>query len=400
MLDTLLKHLPMVRLSAGVLVALALTACNGLIDGNGTGTLTPEQAAARTAWTNEAYPHLQQQCVGCHSGSEADIAFLAGGDATTIHDTLMGFTVQIVNTDAPGSSRLLTKGAHAGPALTAQESADILDWIQKERDAVGGSGSADLGLETGQFQPLLCQSGNPGDTTCPINHVALDGVGLPGATIDLVAQQLGSTLYVTDLKLNASADGVYLEHPLFVSWPAGAPEIPDSLDRFFNVKMDQMPMTADSIGGGTAAFVGMSPNDPVSIHFKVIGKYMDGTGSNGSGGTAGQTGCRQLASFKQNAAGPLQTSCASCHAGNANANAKSAMDITGVNSADDATVQMACNQVRTRINFQDTNSSSFYIAPNPAQTTNHPFKFNGVQANFDNFKAAIDPWVQAEKTSN
>ena len=397
MLDTLLKHLPMVRLSAGVLVAMALTACNGLIDGNGGGTLTPEQQVAQSAWINEAWPHLQQQCVGCHSGSEADIAFLAGGDALKVHDALMGFTVQIVNTDAPGSSRLLTKGAHAGPALTAQESADILDWIQKERDAVGGNGSADLGLETGQFQPLLCTSGNPGDATCPVNHVALDGVGLAGATIDLVAQPLGSTLYVTDLKLSASVDGVYLEHPLFVSWPANQPEVPDSLDRFFAVKMNEMPMAADEIGGGTAAFVGMNPNDPVSIHFKVIGKYMADT--TGGGGTTTQSGCRQLASFKQNAAGPLQTSCASCHAGNANANAKSAMDITGVNSTDDATVQNACNQVRTRINFQDTNSSSFYIAPNPAQVTNHPFKFGGTQANFDNFKAAIDPWVQAEKTS-
>ncbi|MBV8755819.1 MAG: hypothetical protein JO257_01005 [Deltaproteobacteria bacterium] len=388
----------MVRLSAGALVALALTACNGLIDGNGTGTLTPEQVAARSAWTNKAYPHLQQQCVGCHSGSETDIAFLAGGDALAVRESLMTFNVQVVNLDAPGSSRLLTKGAHAGPALTAEESADILEWVQKERDAQGGAGSADAGLETGQFQPLLCTSGNPGDPTCPVNHVALDGLGLPGASIDLVAQQLGSTLYVTDLKLTASVDGVYLEHPLFVSWPAGAQEVPDSLDRFFNVKMDEMPMASDSIGGGTAAFVGMSPNDPVSIHFKVIGKYMAGSGG-GSGGTGGQTGCRQLASFKTNAAGPLQNNCANCHAGNANQSAKSAMDITGVNAQDDATAQLACNQVRTRINFQDTNSSSFYIAPNPGQATNHPFKFGGVQANFDNFKAAIDPWVQAEKTS-
>ena len=400
MLDTLLKHLPMVRLSAGVLIALSLSACNGLIDGNGAGTLTPEQQAAQTAWTNEAWPHLQQQCVGCHAGSEPDIAFLAGGDSLKVRDALLGFNVQVVNLDAPGSSRILTKGAHAGPALTAVESADILDWIQKERDAAPGNGSGSAAdLETGQFQPLLCTSGNPGDPTCPINHVSLDGVGLPGASIDLVAQQLGDALYVTDLKLTASTDGVYLEHPLFVSWPAGKPEVPDTLDRFFAVKMNEMPMApADEIGGGTAAFVGFNPNDPVSIHFKVIQKYMADTGT-GSGSSGGQTGCRQLASFKTNTIGPMNTNCASCHAGNANANAKSAMDLTGINATDDATLQNVCNQVRTRINFQDTNSSSFYIAPNPAQVTNHPFKFGGVQANFDNFKAAIDPWVQAEKTS-
>ena len=386
----------MVRLSVGALVALALTACNGLIEG-GDGNLTPEQKAAMAAWNNKAYPHLHQQCEGCHSGSTAGVEFLAGGTASAMHETLMNFSVQVVNLDAPESSRLLTKGAHAGPALTATESADILEWVQAERDAAGVM--PDQGLQTGKFTPLICTGGNPGDATCPVNHVALDGLGLPGATIDLVAQALSQDLYVTDLKLHASVDGVYLEHPLFVSWPADPtqPEIPDTLDRFFSVKMNEMPMAApDSIGGGTAAFVGFSPTNQVSIHFKVISKYVP---DSGTGGTTTQSGCRQLASFKTNAQGPLSQNCASCHANNANASAQSAMDITGIGAADDATVLLACNQVRSRINFQDTNSSSFYIAPDPGQVTNHPFKFGGSAANFSNFKSAIDPWVQAEKTS-
>ena len=111
------------------------------------------------------------------------------------------------------------------------------------------------------------------------------------------------------------------------------------------------------------------------------------------------TGCKQLESFKPNARGPLQTSCGGCHANAANGNARGAMDITGVASTDDAVLQNVCNQARTRINFQDTNASGFYIAPNPAMATSHPFKFNQNQANFDAFKAAVDVWVQAEKTS-
>jgi hypothetical protein len=74
------------------------------------------------------------------------------------------------------------------------------------------------------------------------------------------------------------------------------------------------------------------------------------------------------------------------------------MDITGVAAMDDATLQNVCNQARTRLNFQDTNASGFYIAPNPAMGTNHPFKFAN-QAAFDTFKAAVDVWVQAEKTA-
>ena len=118
----------------------------------------------------------------------------------------------------------------------------------------------------------------------------------------------------------------------------------------------------------------------------------------GGGGTT-TSGCKQLASFKTNAKGPLNTNCASCHAGTANANARSAMDLTGIAAADDATLLTVCNQARTRINFTDTTQSGFFIAPNPAQATNHPFKFGNVQANFDSFKAAVDVWVQAEKTS-
>src|SRR6185369_16623852 len=120
----------------------------------------------------------------------------------------------------------------------------------------------------------------------------------------------------------------------------------------------------------------------------------------GGGGGGGMTaaGCKALAQFKANAKTPLQNSCGSCHANAGNANARGAMDLTGIAATDDATLTNVCNQARTRINFQDTNSSGFYIAPNPAMATNHPFKF-GTQAGFDAFKAGVDPWVQAEKTA-
>ena len=86
-----------------------------------------------------------------------------------------------------------------------------------------------------------------------------------------------------------------------------------------------------------------------------------------------------------------------CHAGTNNPNAHAAMNLDGINAADDPTIQLVCNQARTHINFADTTSSGFYIAPNPAQATNHPFKFGGNQSNFNAFKAAVDVWVQAEK---
>ncbi len=397
MLDTLLRHLPMVRLSAGALAAVLFMGCSGLIDGGGE-DVSAEEQAARQLWYSKAKPILDTNCASCHAGSDPTVAFIKGTDALDQRATLL--SSEIVSLEAPQSSRLLTKGAHSGPALLASQASDLLEWISAERDAAGVSGTADTGLETARFTPLLCTAGNPGDPTCPITYVDISGLvaNWAGAKIRFVAQPLSQDLYVTNLTLEGGPEGVYIEHPLFVSWPIEGDPIPDTLDRFFNVKMnlasDAMP---EQINGGTAAFVNFAPNNQLTIHFKVVDKYRPDDGMGGGGGTAA-AGCKALAQFKANAQAPLNTNCASCHANAGNANARSAMDLTGITATDDMTLQNVCNQARTRINFQDTNASGFYIAPNPAMGTNHQFKFP-TQANFDAFKAAVDVWVQAEKTA-
>ena len=178
------------------------------------------------------------------------------------------------------------------------------------------------------------------------------------------------------------------------------PEIPDTLDRFFNVKMNLMAGDVrDSIGGGTAAFVGFAPQNKISIHFKAIDKYTAETAAVAAAAPRQRAGCKQLAPFKtERAAVRCNTNCASCHAGG-DQNAKSAMDLTGIGSTDDTTLQSVCNQVRTRINFQRHEQPRLLSSPPTPVSNNHPFKFGGNQANFDAFKAAMDPWVQAEKTS-
>lgn len=403
MLDTLLRTRNMVRLSLGALAALSLLGCSGLIDeGEGDSSITPEEKAARQLFVSTAKPILDTSCASCHSGSDPSVAFLSGADPMAVRTTLLGFDPKVVNLEAPTSSRLLTKGAHSGPAFLASQASELIQWVQAERDAANVDGPGDLSLATEPFSPLLCTGGDPGSPTCPINIVDLSPLvtGWAGAQIKFVAQPLGTDLYVTNLQLITGAEGVYIEHPLFVSWPNdGSQPLPDTLDRFFNIKMNlkvgDMPA---SIGGGTAAFINFNPQNKLTINFKILEKYREETGGGGGGMTA--MGCKQVASFTANARGPLQTSCGGCHAAAANTNARGAMDITGIANAADATVmQNVCNQTRTRINFADTNQSGFFIAPNPAMQTNHPFKFGGNQANFDTFKAAVDIWVQAEKTS-
>lgn len=405
MLDTLVRHTNMVRLSIFTAVALMAVGCTGLID-NGGGGGTPEERMARDKWISKALPRLTEACTVCHA-SQTNIDFLAGDSDLAIRDTLVGWPVAIVNFDAPQSSRLITKGPHNGPAFTVEQASDILDWLNAEKAALPDPGDEGPILVTSQFTPVYCVSGNPGEATCPINTVDLTALGVAGGKITFVAQALGSGLYLSNLRAEGSTDGLYIEHPLFTSYiDRGATEpakvVVDNIDRFFSVKMNLMANVAEPIAGGTAAFVGFGAGaaDKLEIRFKAVSKYVvEGMGSGSDPGGGGGGGCRQLASFKANAAAQLVAACGSCHAGAGQGNAKSAMNIDNAASADDAMALLACNQVRTRINFQDTNRSGFYVAPNPGDPTNHPFKFGGNQGQFDAFKAAMEPWVQAEKTS-
>jgi len=401
MLETLVKHLAMVRLTVPAIAMLCMAACTGLIDGNG--GLTPEQAAARKAFINSALPRFNEACTVCHAGARVGVEFLQGASPGAQYTQIMGFDPQVVNTDAPGSSRVLTKGLHEGPELLSEQASDILQWINLEKAAIpdpGGDGGPIL--ETAEFQAQICtDASTPGSPTCPINSVSLDNVGIAGAKINFVAQAFGSALYVTELRLVPGAGGANIEHPLFVSWPAdGSAPKPDTLDRFFNVKLNLMATATQDeelIGGGLAAFVGFVASDKITIHFRVAGLFKT---DDGGGGTTEAAGCKRLDSFKTNAqssfaaavAGAPQ-SCISCH--NAG-NAQSAVNMVGVNAGDDVAIKAACDQIRTRVDFQNTAQSGIYLAPDPANA-NHPFKFNTAQ--LSTFKAAVDKWIADEKVA-
>jgi mono/diheme cytochrome c family protein len=397
MLETLFRHLDMVRLSVGAILMVALVGCTGLIDGGSDG-MSDQQRTARARWTNDAYPALSANCAVCHNGSRVNIGFLVGDDQDAVKTTLLAYQPSVVNFEAPGSSRILSKGLHDGPELTASQSSAILQWLQAERDAAQHDPlNPVVTLKVPAFAVQICTAGLPDNAegTCPTNHVSLAtvpdaGALVPGAEISFTAQKLTS-LYVTNLKLNGGTAGAYIEHPLFVSIPAMGNPFPDQLDRFFNLKDDAAAAKADLLAGGTHSFAGFNPDDMLEIHFKVVAAYKPDTSPPPDTG-----GCKVPASFKTNAAGPLQTNCASCHTGAANPGAKAALDITGVNSADPAMQLIACNQVRSRINLVTTAQSGFYLAPDPASATNHPFKFAAGQF-ATNFQTPVDIWVQAEK---
>jgi hypothetical protein len=255
-------------------------------------------------------------------------------------------------------------------------------------------------LATPAIMPQICPSGTP-LPSCPVNTLDLAGLGLPGAAITFTAIQFPSQLYINQLKLVGGSMGAYIEHPLFVSRPPPPPEnepamepIADPIDRFFSLKMNLAMATEEVIDGGTASFVGFPAENTLEVHFRVITPYkMEMGPGNGGTGTAG--GCKDLASFKTNAQTLLQQRCGSCHNGN-NANAKSAVDMTGMNAADDATILLACNQIKTRVNLTTPAQSGIYLAPAP-NNANHPFQMNA--ADHTAFMNNLGIWITAEQAA-
>src|SRR5215831_11757955 len=128
MLETLFRHLDMVRLSAVAgLAMISVIGCTGLLDGGNDG-LSPQQRTARAKW-KDAFPVLHDNCGGCHAGERPMVGFLIGDDVLAVHDTLMSYDPPVVNLEAVPSSRILTKSVHEGPALTPAQLATVLTWV-------------------------------------------------------------------------------------------------------------------------------------------------------------------------------------------------------------------------------------------------------------------------------
>ena len=87
---------------------------------------------AERIFVHEVMPMLQANCAVCHAGSDPQVAFLAGATWQQIRTSLL--TSYVVDVIEPTQSRLLTKGAHSGPSMTALQTVAIIRWLEAERD--------------------------------------------------------------------------------------------------------------------------------------------------------------------------------------------------------------------------------------------------------------------------
>ena len=261
------------RLSIVVLLGIG---CTGQIEADLPAGTTPEQEAARRAWVAGAQPVLDTNCASCHGGSMPNVAWIEGGpDVNAQREdvlTYMGTMGTIVQLGTPQTSLLVKKGAHDGPALSAEQATKVVDWITKERDAKGMMNAFPIMLPPTAM--MVCTTGAPGSPTCPYNEFPLDAAGATGAKVQFTMTDVGGTPYLANLKIIPGPMGVYAEHPLFVSVPAmGMPKL-DPIDRYQTLRLNLpagAPAAMQTLGNGTASYSTFATADPITVYFVAVG---------------------------------------------------------------------------------------------------------------------------------
>jgi hypothetical protein len=409
---------PRFRRHLGLLLLATLAGCTGAtvtgdqVDGPvnvidaSTTDADPSVVAAREEFASNTWPNvLQPLCASCHAGGGSGPGFLAGATAEEVRVGLLGSGVTSLT--APSSSRLLTKGAHLGPAFNGTQASAILDWINLERVAAGGA--AVTIYETPPYT-MTCDG-----TT--VNTIELGVLGAPGSSGSSISFKCTSTsfLYATNITVTAGSEGVYINHPLFLTW--NPDKTPDEYDRLAFVKANLMAGQSELLGAGTYIFTNFNPVHPISISFRqAVDPINNGIDVYRPDAVIGGVGCRKVDSFWANAMPQLTTfytdtdgttarACAqTCHAGG-NAAAKNTMDLSLLDPAltpspTDEQKLAACNQVFARVNKEVANiaSSPVLLAPSPNDaSTSHNHTIAGAN-DYLTFFAALETWITEELT--
>jgi hypothetical protein len=394
-------------------VVVMTAACHGLVSGGGddstSGSTTPEEKIAEEKWIDEAMPAFTtSSCTSCHEGQPMGDGnnFLQADNDADRREVLLQYQPQLVNLDDESGSVVLNEGVHTGPALPAPASAAILDWIEAEKAAQAAANPVPV-IQTAPFTVMLCTL-TEGQTVadCPVNQVDLDSLQVPGAQVRFIAQVVGTDIYVTDLVAVAGSQGLFLQHPLFTTYPPDADPLPDLFDRFSSVKLDLMPTTVAVacppegpscalIGAGDATFHEFDPVNPITITFEVLGVYQDN-----SAPPPPPSGCgsASLAAFVQDVV-PLMTTaapqnCNQCHS-MAGSTAQENMSLENIASTTDNT---ACLSVLSNVTLTDIPQSGLFLAPTAGVDPTHPYKLTTTtNPTFDAFQTGVNAWLAVEQ---
>lgn len=335
--------------------------------------------SAAEVFATRVEPMLGSRCGACHGPDRTGPDFLR--PSPDVRTTLLSYPA-LVDLETPSSSRLLTKGEHSGPALSTGEAEAVRSWLELEA------------AEGTMVDPMVRELATDAvEIREGFNALPLDVLGLPGTTLHFVAARVGEGMFLDSVQLAAGPTGARLEHPSFVTWIEGEP-IADPVDRFAGVELRVEPNSTQPFDTGTVVLTSFPEGALLSVHFDAVEPLVSAM-TDGDGGMPMPTdGCTQLATFREMAAPQLTSYCTRCHGGG-NASATASMDMTQVGAADDATLQLGCNQVLGRISPTSPSASGLFTQPDPATGGDHDFQF-GTTGELTAFRAAILGWFETE----
>ncbi len=209
---------------------------------------------ARAQFEAEVAPLVDLRCASCHEDAALAPVFVDDAD---VYSAVMGYA-GLVSPGAPDRSTLITKGLHRGPAWTASEEATVRAWIVAEGGGSAGDGGMPSTIDVMHTTPRALVEG--------ANSIALDSVGLPGATLTFSASRVGLGMNLADLTLRAGSTPVYVSHPVLVIDDGSRMEA-DPEDRFAGVVLTLPPSGSGALAS-TALLVGFPEGGALAVGFE------------------------------------------------------------------------------------------------------------------------------------
>lgn len=361
----------------------------GAMGTGGMGGAGPTPAeTGRSLFESTVLDGLMTECGACHQlGGIADAPFLAQPDVYVAITTWPGVIVSPSN-----YSTLLTHPAsasHGGgqaPDLSAALRAKVQAWLDYEAEHLPKP-DADANVLIPPFKPFLQGA---------FNAIYLDPLGDDFANLSVTfnAEELPAgaskptLLRLYNMQVHPIAGvSLHLVHPLFTIYPSGADPIPDTADSYSGFDQTYTLEGDPTFGTGELILSNWSKDARLGIAFEIYEATK-------TGGPVTAT-CKNVAKFQAEVVPQLKLwPCTTqCHGG-ANVQAQQQMDLSNIDAMppDDA-----CAQVRARITPGDPANSQILVVTDPTKQVIHLFKFAGNKNNYNSFKAAVTPWIQAEQ---
>lgn len=343
-------------------------------------TLEDQPLDPQTLFETRVKPEVSASC-SCHYTQQITIApFLGTG---TEYSAITGYGTGKFLTAVPDESLLLLKGAHTGPAFTAEQATTVRGWLSAEAATRGGNMSS----PTTPTVPLRV-----GDFFMSLQALTQD----PLASITFkLAQVAGTTYRISELKVNAGpSGGIQLKHPRFIIFTA-AGATPEASDGLSTVDLTVTADTSVPLGSGSLLLTDLPATSArIALAFQVI-TVVNPMPVN--------LACKNFAAFDPPVKNQLGTCAAICHSPTGSdprrAQATGAFNMAAALSSDPAMIAQLCLNAKARIDKVNPDKSILVVQAQTAATggtVNHPYKISD-PTQFSTYKNAIVTWASGEK---